>query len=174
MLDKYNEALEKAKKLYEQGTITESLAYIFPELKESNDEKIRKKICKILWDNVPYEEAQRYINYICRKQTSTNSEEDEEMKETCIFYLNQQKCYVSDVSCIEKCITWLERQGAYANFCNKIQIGDKVTRNRDGVLVNLSQLKRVAKPSKKQGEQDNSNVKDYNSIDPYFGKPITD
>ena len=47
-------------------------------------------------------------------------------------------------------IAWLEKQGEHANFRNKIQIGDKVTRNKDGVLVNLSQLKRVAK---KQGEQ---------------------
>ena len=41
---KYNEALERARKLYEQGTITESLCYIFPELKESEDEKIRNLI----------------------------------------------------------------------------------------------------------------------------------
>jgi len=47
-------------------------------------------------------------------------------------------------------IAWLEKQAEHANFRNKIQIGDKVTRNKDGVLVNLSQLNRVAK---KQGEQ---------------------
>ena len=46
-------------------------------------------------------------------------------------------------------LDWLEEQGEYANFRNKIQIGDKVTRNEDGVLVNLSQLKRVAKPADK-------------------------
>lgn len=40
----YDEALERAKKLYEQGTITESLSYVFPELKESEDERIRKAI----------------------------------------------------------------------------------------------------------------------------------
>ena len=40
----YDEALKKSKKLYEQGTITESLSYVFPELKESDDEKIRKEI----------------------------------------------------------------------------------------------------------------------------------
>lgn len=53
---------------------------------------------------------------------------------------------------------WLEKQGEHANFRNKIQVGDEVTRNEDGVLVNLSQLNRVAKPadaveSEKQGEQ---------------------
>jgi len=50
-------------------------------------------------------------------------------------------------------IAWLEKQGEHANFRNKIQIGDKVTRNEDGVLVNLSQLKRIAKKDEKHGEQ---------------------
>jgi len=47
----------------------------------------------------------------------------------------------------EQILAWLEKQGVHANFRNGIQIGDKVTRNQDGVLINLSQLKRVAKPS---------------------------
>ena len=53
----------------------------------------------------------------------------------------------------QKYIAWLERQGEHANFRDKIQVGDRVTRNEDGVLVNLSQLKRVAKPSEKEAEQ---------------------
>lgn len=109
----YDEALERARKLYEQGTITESLGYVFPELKESEDEKVRKEL----------------IDY----HRSMAAQADD---------------YVH-----EAWIAWLERQDEYTNFCNKIQVGDKVTRNRDGVLVNLSQLKRVAKPSEKQGKQ---------------------
>ena len=54
---------------------------------------------------------------------------------------------------------WLEKQGEHANFLNKIQIGDKVTRNEDGVLVNLSQLNRVAKKGEKQGEQKSAEVR---------------
>lgn len=50
-------------------------------------------------------------------------------------------------------LAWLEKQGEHANFRDKIQIGDKVTRNKDGVLVNLSQLNRVAKKDEKQGKQ---------------------
>lgn len=49
-------------------------------------------------------------------------------------------------------LTWFEKQGQHDKFINNIQIGDKVTRNQDGVLVNLSQLKRVAKPSEKPCE----------------------
>ena len=45
----YKDALKRAKKLYEQGTITESLSYVFPELKESEDERIRKEIIDFLW-----------------------------------------------------------------------------------------------------------------------------
>ena len=57
----------------------------------------------------------------------------------------------------EQCLAWLEKQGEHANFRNKIQIGDKVTRNEDGVLVNLSQLNRVAKKDEKKGEQNINN-----------------
>ncbi len=46
---------------------------------------------------------------------------------------------------VDDIIAWLEKQGEHANFRNKIQIGDNVTRNEDGVLVNLSQLNRVAR-----------------------------
>lgn len=60
-------------------------------------------------------------------------------------------------------IAWLEKQGEHANFRNKIQIGDKVTRNRDGMLVNLSQLNRVAKKDENQ-----ENQKPADKIEPKF------
>ena len=60
----------------------------------------------------------------------------------------------------DEMLAWIERQGEHANFRNKIQVGDKVTRNEDGYLVNLSQLKRVAKPSEKQGEQEKDILED--------------
>ena len=62
--------------------------------------------------------------------------------------------YLKEKSDFRSCwIAWLEKHGEHANFRNKIQIGDKVTRNKDGVLVNLSQIKRVAKKDEKQDEQ---------------------
>jgi hypothetical protein len=42
--EKYELALERARKLYERGTITESLGHVFPELCESEDERIRKML----------------------------------------------------------------------------------------------------------------------------------
>ena len=49
-------------------------------------------------------------------------------------------------------------------FLESIQVGDKVTRNQDGILVNLSQLKRVAKTADKVGRKfkvDDFVVNDY-------------
>lgn len=47
--EKYKQALERAKKLYEQGTITESLGYVFPELKDE-DEEVRLEIRNFIWE----------------------------------------------------------------------------------------------------------------------------
>lgn len=41
---KYEEAFERAKGMYEDGMMPERIEYIFPELKESEDEKIRKSL----------------------------------------------------------------------------------------------------------------------------------
>ena len=60
-------------------------------------------------------------------------------------------------------IAWLEKQGEHDIFLDKIQIGDKVTRNQDGVLVNLSQLQRVAKKDEKQGEPTEINPSEFDS-----------
>ena len=111
---KYKEALERAKGMHEQGMMPERLEYVFPELKESEDERIKKELISFL--QLPHPQ-----------------------------FVGERKQ--------EKWIAWLEKQAEHANFRNKIQIGDKVTRNKDGVLVNLSQLKRVAKKDEKQGEQ---------------------
>lgn len=45
----------------------------------------------------------------------------------------------------ERILSWIEKQETHTKFINSIQIGDKVTRNQDGVLVNLSQLGRKAR-----------------------------
>jgi hypothetical protein len=53
----------------------------------------------------------------------------------------------------DKALAWIEKQGEHAKFLSKIQIGDKVTRNEYGVLVNLSQLARIAKKDEKYSER---------------------
>jgi CYTH domain-containing protein len=45
----------------------------------------------------------------------------------------------------EDILDWIEKQEAHAKFIKAIQVGDEVTRNQDGMIVNLSQLKRISK-----------------------------
>lgn len=111
-MNTYENKLALAKEALASGSYDkETIEYIFPELSESEDERIRKEIVKFI--------------------VTTPKER------------NNHK----------KWIAWLEKQGEHANFRNKIQIGDKVTRNEDGMLINLSQLKRVARKNEKQDEQ---------------------
>ena len=77
--------------------------------------------------------------------------EDEKIKKAIIYVLNHTDYNVIEevnfgVSQME---FWLEKQAQHTKFRESIQIGDKVTRNQDGELVNLSQLERVAKPAEK-------------------------
>lgn len=72
--------------------------------------------------------------------------EDEKVRKELINFVKSRLAGFSEC---EKFIAWIKKQGEHANFLNKIQIGDKVTRNEDGVLVNISQLNRVAKPADK-------------------------
>jgi hypothetical protein len=52
----------------------------------------------------------------------------------------------------------------HMEFLDKIQVGDKVTRNSDGVLVNLSQLNRVAKKEDHQKTKNKINVEQFSNL----------
>jgi len=105
-----------------------------------------------------YEQADSFGKELMEKELHELREsEDERIKNEIIAFV-EQSIHRGGGTPIpqeqeDKWIVWLEKQGEHANFRNMIQVGDKVTKNEDGVLVNLSQLKRVAKPSEKQGEQ---------------------
>lgn len=114
----YDEAKINGSRLCECGEITRTnYEFIFPELKESENERIRKWIIRDI-----------------KQSLEDNVYNDE------------------SIDSAKEALAWLKKQGEHANFLSKIQIGDKVTRNEDGVLVNLSQLNRVAKKDEKQGE----------------------
>lgn len=109
-------AIDVVRQMIADGNLVQEVAErYFPELAESEDERIRKALIRAF------------------KSLNT------------IKVWNGIEC--TDI------LAWLEKQGEHANFRNKIQIGDKVTRNEDGELVNISQLKRVAKKDEKQDEQ---------------------
>ena len=98
-MGKYEEAMERAKELHESGNALTKLQMeiVFPVLKESEDERIRKHIIKILdslapchWDG---NEKAKCIAYLekQKEQKPTNlgkpkewSEEDEKMLSACI------------------------------------------------------------------------------------------
>ncbi len=110
---RYDEAIKLAKDSFNYPSYPGFIRadVVFPELKKSEDERIREELLNAFQNS----EDSIYIVLTPHKR--------------------------------ESFIAWLKKQGEHANFRNKIQIGDKVTRNKDGVLVNLSQLKRVAKPA---------------------------
>ncbi len=116
---RYDEVSKEVKDFFEgrrkmQSDVTQTLEYLFPELLETEDEKIRKKLLKMLND----------------------MERDESILDD--YGLDKLKT-----------ITWLEKIGEHLRFCKTIQTGDRVTRNEEGVLVNMSQLDRIAKSRKK-------------------------
>ena len=63
-LDRMQGLLDNAKK---QGHIivrVEDLENTFPELKESEDERIRKEFCEDIWTYIPNEKAHKYIAWL--------------------------------------------------------------------------------------------------------------
>lgn len=121
---KYKEALERARKLYEKGTITESLNYVFPELKESEDEKIRKHLISLVknWDK----------DGIFSKYTSNPKEIKQilawleklkvfaEHGDGLYYFRNNGFTYVGDSTCDN--VSWLEKQGKQVDCPQDLQV----------------------------------------------------
>lgn len=65
---KYKEALERARDLMTNQNPPafdkHLIEMVFPELKESDDERKMKELCKAIWTYIPYEEAQEYIAWL--------------------------------------------------------------------------------------------------------------
>lgn len=120
------EAIDIVRKNWPNGRhqLSEALETLIPELKESEDERIRKWIKKEL-------ESKYVVDSI-----------------------------VNNVMA-DKALAWLKKQGEHIKFLESIQIGDEETRNPDGVLVNLSQLKRMTE----KGEQNSITFNDAHIID---------
>ena len=100
---KYKEALGWIQSVYPTmtGADKEDAEHFFPELKESEDERVRKELCKAIWTYIPNEEAHEYIKWL-EKQGKQNpvkwSEEDEKIKESIKKHIfNANDWYVSKV-----------------------------------------------------------------------------
>lgn len=97
------------------------------------------------------------LNNLFPELKESEESEDERIRKAIHIYLDWldgKKDYAPRGEyTINDMIDWIEKQGKHQKFRDSIQVGDKVTRNEDGVLVNLSQLARVAKPAKNQDVQ---------------------
>lgn len=207
---RYDETINKLRRFMEQGVdplITRAdVQDFFPELKEPEDEKIKKALVKMVSDidgGFPFEKygilkkgaltwlakqgqvkdspISQHENNTCKENDDSLTSEDDRIRKEIIEHIkDQQSSFISAPDCRDKYeeeennkynswIAWLKKQGEHANFLSKIQVGDKVTRNEDGVLVNLSQLDRVAQ---KRGEQDKFTKEELECIKDYRGIAI--
>ena len=155
----YDEALKKASAAYkdEDRHLKATLERIFPELKESEDEKIRKEIISILrntyWTSnknrfnelVAWLEKQRdkdkliqdlgeykvkYTQEVLEKYVnSMSNKDDERLRKTAIAFLKDfaEQGYENAVECID----WLEKQGE--------QEEPQVYETEDGNIITYSE-----------------------------------
>ncbi len=128
---KYEEALERAKKVYKD--IPGYLQNIFPELRGSEDERIRQQIEQVLiehdWSVTYLVSRKNCLAWLERQKTPSvffepaagfdlgsavvyhNAEsEDEKIRKNCIHFLELQKGHHADTSEIDKCLAWLKKQ----------------------------------------------------------------
>ena len=108
----------------------------------------------------------QHENKTCEENGNSLTYKDERIRKSLIRnFTNQHSSNfpTADGFTREQILSWLERQGDYANFRDKAQVGDRITKNEDGILVNLSQLNRVAKAEERQGEQKPAEFDDTNA-----------
>lgn len=93
---KYKAALERASKLRFQNpfdTVSQMMEHVFPELKESEDERIRKEIISHLQHEcvvkryVSDVEYDRWIDWLEKQGKPKWTDEDEERLQSCIIAL---------------------------------------------------------------------------------------
>jgi hypothetical protein len=89
---RYDQALERAKQLSKELTVDDIVEQIFPELKESEDERVRNKLIEFFkgyfpdeewWGNITQEDIIAYLEKQ-GEQKPAWSEEDEEISEAII------------------------------------------------------------------------------------------
>ena len=139
----YDEALARAKDMMSYKEVRrEDMEYLFPELKKSEDEKIRKELLAVVNDLVlPSEQQSRFVTWLEKQgkfspilSDSSNigkntwSEEDERIRKALITYF-QRFPYDSleDAGINAKdAIAWLESKSAPETINEPVDNADKV------------------------------------------------
>ena len=110
----YKEALERAQKIYKADKITGielvTCETIFPELAESEDEKIRKDIIYVLANidlslvSTKFSDMLAWLEKQGEQKPTEWSEEDKKMLENAIYLAENSKCELTK----DKTIDWLK------------------------------------------------------------------
>ena len=121
----YKEALERAESMYEEGMMPERLEYLFPELKENEDEKIRKEIIDYVIVTLDDESSSkdRWLAWL-EKQKSIIDEEYEQGKKGVLWCIEQAMKNAKDENEMGTCWfaeKWLEKQGEKKPVINDFQ-----------------------------------------------------
>ena len=159
---RYDESLERAKKLKETCDSTAVVGwceYIFNELRESEDEKIRREIVRFIQMEVEDEIlGNKWLAWLEKRNKENMIEAlrmeyekgkgdvlQEQRKEwTAEDLLNRNEIIdILQEYNRDDLITWFEKQGK-SKFESCVQDGDNIVTNEDGTHFNVSQLERVS------------------------------
>ena len=161
---KYKEALSRAKKLYKDAVTLQleqdikDYETIFPELNESEDERIRKEIISALkWANhkgvydkhIAWLEKQGEKTQVDGFDAELKESDDERIRKLTIHHLDRayQNCAFDEYKEeIEKCIAWLEKQGEQKSVLDELEMTLSVS--EEGYL--RSNIKKLIKELKQQ------------------------
>lgn len=168
---KYKEALEVAKRklCFDKAGMVDSFTpndiyEMFPELKESEDEKIRKELIGFL-RNIPNS------NYTCEEMALWLEKQGGQKQET-----NYPKFDFSDILAIHCCMETAEKVTEDKELYEKLK--SLHSRLHDAYWIEKQSDKpqgKTALEAINEEKVNNANKvepKDYSSIDPHFGKPI--
>lgn len=92
----------------------EELESIFPELKESEDERTMKELCKAIWTYIPYKEAQKYITWLekqGKKLKLEPEEKNEKIRKGLIKAFRTVGKFEWGGLNVQDILIWLEKQG---------------------------------------------------------------
>lgn len=110
----YDEALGRAKEMRTTLSDQAISEYIFPELKESEDERIRKAIIdyfNLQEDNTTYSFISKkdIINWLEKQALKSEwGKEDEHRVEDIIYFLDTAKKHYASIVELDACINWLK------------------------------------------------------------------
>jgi hypothetical protein len=126
---KYKNALEWARQVKDGriGFVFTEVEKVFPELKESDDEKIRRALTGLLkfgfndgsaitpGSNITKEDALAWLEKQVEQKSDWSDEDCYKVQRICM-YLNEAKKYYADITEVRECIEWLKSLKERINY----------------------------------------------------------